>query len=79
MQMFEVSHYLKCLTNKRHLFPIKELVTKFILQTQEFAVKYGEKEMDIIAVNRFLNSYTRYETPEKLSTEFAELVNKKID
>ena len=56
MQMQQISQYLKCLTNKRQLVPLKEEVTKFLLLSQEYAVKY-KSEMDVACLIRFLAAF----------------------
>jgi len=36
-------------------------------------------ELNITCVIRFMSAFMRYETPEKLSSEFQTVVNAKID
>lgn len=67
--MHELILILKCLTNKRNVVPLKELMTKLMLLSQEYAIKY-QKEMDVIALIRILTAFMRYETPAQISEDF---------
>ncbi len=67
--MHELTQYLKCITNKRQLVPLKEDITKFLHLSEQYAVKFQD-ELNITCVIRFMSAFMRYATPEKLSPEF---------
>lgn len=78
VMMHEITMYIKSIINKRQLVPLREEITKFLLLSEQYAVKFHE-ELDILSVIKFMSAFMRYETPEKLSPEFQRIVNAKID